>query len=262
MEWFRVHSLKAGSVDVEAENWLTALGLGLGKLGIVHDLTGIACETQANGHVLVRDARSGAGYSVVSIGGELGEQDEPTGEAELAIIPDDALYGTLGLEDYVSEIEQASDGAEAVRRALGALRELAPSEAGTVLRRHTDGWLGFEGAYGPGADRLAGLVIPPTVGVAGFCVQRRITVSLRDAYADPHFFKQIDAFTGYTTRSLLCLPMVIDSMAYGCVQLLNAPNVGGFTRDAIFNADRVVAALARRLSLEPIPTPPNAKKLL
>ncbi|MDP2307034.1 MAG: GAF domain-containing protein [Pseudomonadota bacterium] len=260
MEWFRVHSLKAGSVDVQAENWLTALGAGLGKLGLVQDLTSIACETLANGHILVRDARSGAGYSVVAIGGELGEQDEPTGEADLAAIPDDAIYGTVGLEDYVDDIEAAPDAAEAVRRTLGALRELAPSEAGAVLRRHSDGWLGFEGAYGPGADRLAGIVIPPSVGVAGFSVQRRIAVSLRDAYADPRFFKQIDAFTGYTTRSLLCLPMVIESMAYGCVQLLNAPNVGGFTRDAISDADGIVGALAKRLSQEPIPTPPNAKK--
>jgi hypothetical protein len=261
VEWFRVHSLKAGSVDVEAENWLTALGLGLGKLGLVQDLSSIACETLPNGHILVRDAKSGAGYSVVSIGAELGEQDEPTGEAELAIIPDDAVYGTVGLEDYVEDIEAAPDGPEAVRRALGALRELAPSEAGAVLRRHTDGWLGFEGAYGPGADRLPGIVIPPTVGVAGFSVQRHIAVSLRDAYADPRFFKQIDAFTGYRTRSLLCLPIVIEGVAYGCIQLLNSPNVSGFTRDAISDADLIAGALAKRLSQDPIPTPPNTQKL-
>lgn len=255
-----MHSLQAGSVDVQAENWLTALGLGLGKLGLVTDLTSIACETLPNGHILVRDARTGAGYSVVSIGGELGDQDEPTGEAELSIIPDAAVYGTVGLEDYVDEVLAAPTADEAIRRALGALRDLAPSESGAVLRRHTDGWLGFEGAFGPGADRLAGLVIPPDIGVAGFSVKRMIAVSLRDAYADPRFFKQMDAFTGYTTRSLVCMPLVVEGVCYGCLEVINATAPMGFSRDNIADTDVIVGALAKRLAQEPIPTPPNAQR--
>lgn len=259
MEWFRVHTLAAGSVDVQAENWLTALGMGLGKLSLVSNLSQIACETLPNGHILVRDARTGAGFWVVAIGEELGEQDEPTGEVELATIPADAVYGTVGLDDYVADVLAAPDGAEAIRRALGALREVAPSEAGAVLRRHSDNWLGFEGAYGPGAERLAGVVIPPGVGVAGFSVQHTIAVSLRDAYADPRFFKQMDAFTGYRTRSLACLPMAIEGVVYGCVELVNAAGPDGFAREVVSDADLIVGALARRLSEEPIPSPPNVK---
>lgn len=260
MEWFRVHSQRAGSVDVQAENWLTALGLGLGKLGFATELTHIACETLPNGHILVREMRTGAGYSVVSIEQELAEQAEPTGEFALADLPEAAAFASsVGLDDYVQDVLAAPDADEAVRRALGALRELAPSESGAVLRRHTDGWLAFEGAYGPGADRLAGVAIPPGIGVAGFSVKRMIAVSLLDAYADPRFFKQMDAFTGYTTKSLLCVPMVLDGVAYGCVELVNAFTGGGFNREAHSDADVIVGALAKRLSLEPVPTPPNVR---
>jgi len=256
LEWFRVHSLAAGSVDVQAENWLTALGLGLGKLNLVSNLTQIACETLPNGHILVRDARTGAGYSVVGIGAELADQEEPTAEDQLAPVPADAVLGIVGLDDYVADVLDAPSGAGAIRRALGALREIAPSEGGTVLRRHTDNWLGFEGAYGPGTERLGGVVIPPGVGVAGFSTQRMIAVSLRDAYADPRFFRQIDLFTGTTTRSLACLPIVMEGVSYGCVELVNSLGPEGFSRDVLSDADLIVGALARRLSEEPIPTPP------
>ncbi len=260
MEWFRIHSLKHGSVDVQAENWLAALGVGLGRLGVVQDLTRIACETLPNGHILVRDVKSGAGYAVVAISAENAAEEEPTNEHDLAPVPEEAIQSSVGVEDYADAIREAPDAAEAIRRALGAMREVCPSEAGAVLRRHTDGWLGFEGAFGPTSDALDNLVIPPGTGVAGFSVQRAIAVSLRDAYADPRFFRQIDAYTGYTTRSLASLPLVLDGVVYGCVELVNSPSPTGFSREEIADADVLTSALATRLAREPIPTPPQANK--
>lgn len=257
MEWFRIHSLTA-SVDVQADNWLAALGVGLGRLGVVDDLTRIACETLPNGNILVRDARTGAGFSVGSIAYEDAVEDEPTGEAELATVPEELIQASLGVQDYTEEVAAAPDVEHAVARALGALRDLAPSEAGSVLRRHSDGWLSFEACFGPGAERLTGVAIPPNVGVAGFSVARSIAVSLKDAYADPRFFRQIDTFTGFTTRSLLSLPLVIDGLVYGCIQLVNAKRPEGFTRDAIADADQIALVLAARLAREPVPTPPRA----
>jgi GAF domain-containing protein len=121
-------------------------------------------------------------------------------------------------------------------------------------------WLGFDGAFGPTADRLTGLVIPPGTGVAGFSVQRLIAVSLRDAYADPRFFRQIDAFTGYTTRSLVSLPLCVEGVVYGCVELINSPSPTGFTREEIADVDLLTTVLAARLSQEPIPTPPSTTR--
>ncbi len=260
MEWFRIHSLEHGSVDVQAENWLTALGHGLGRMGVVQDLSRIACETLPNGHILVRDVRSGAGYAVVAIAGEHAIEDEPTSESDLASIPEEAIQTSIGVDDFADDVRAAGTAQEAIRRALAAMRELAPSESGAVLRRHTDGWLGFDGAFGPSADRLTGLVIPPGTGVAGFSVQRRIAVSLRDAYADPRFFRQIDAFTGYTTRSLVSLPLCVEGVVYGCVELINSPSPTGFTREEIADVDLLTTVLAARLSQEPIPTPPSTTR--
>lgn len=257
MSWFRIHSLKHGTVDVEADNWLAALGLGLGRMGVVQDLTRIACESLPNGRILVRDVRTGAGYAVGAISAENAVDDEPTSESDLAPIPEEAIQTSVGLDDYATDIRSAPNAEEAIRRTLAAIREVAPAEAGAVLRRHADHWLGFEGAFGPTADRLAGLVIPPGTGVAGFTVQRAIAVSLRDAYADHRFFRQIDAFTGYTTRSLATLPLLANGVVYGCLELINSPAPTGFSREEISDADILATALAERLAADPVPAPPK-----
>lgn len=255
MEWYRIHSLQHGSVDVQAANWLSALGAGLGKMGVVQDLTRIACETLPNGHILVRDVKTGAGYAVVAIEAEHAIEDEPTSESDLAPIPTEFVQTTIGIDEYAREILGAPDAKAAIERALGALRDLAPCEAGSVLRRHTDGWLAFEGAFGPHSERLASVAIPPDTGVAGFTVSHGIAVSVKDAYTDPRFFKQMDAYTGFHTHSILSLPLAVDGFVYGCVELLNAAT-GAFSRDEIGDADLIASVLAARLAAEPMPAPP------
>ena len=256
MAWFRIHSLKHGIVDVEADNWLAALGIGLARLQVAQDLGHVACETLPNGHILVRDVRSGAGYAVVPIRAENALEDEPTNEVDLLPIPEEAIETSVHVEEYAANVQQAVDAGDAIRRTLAAMRAVAPAESGAVLRRHTDGWMGFEGAFGPTADRLQGLVIPPGTGVAGASVEHGLAVSLRDAYADARFFRQIDAYTGYITRSLVSLPLISHGITYGCVQLLNAESPNGFSREQIADAERLSQALAARLALEPLPTPP------
>jgi hypothetical protein len=246
-------------VDIEASNWLVALGEGLGKLGLVDELSRLACEALPNGRILVRDVVSGNGYAVIPLGREMVEDDPSTEEETLARLAEGDLSGTVGVDDYVESVLGAADADDAIRRALAALRELAPAAAGTVFRRHTDGWLGFEGAFGPTAERLAGVVIPPRTGIAGFVVEHGLSLSLRDAYDDDRFFKQMDSYTGYQTRSLISAPIALDGSVYGCIELINATGPNGFGREAMADMETIARALARRLAVEVVPTPPTGR---
>jgi putative ABC transport system ATP-binding protein len=64
--------------------------------------------------------------------------------------------------------------------------------------------------------------LPMSRGIAGHVATNRITVNTPDAYTNPLFNPEIDAKTGYRTRSLLCMP-VIDAQgrAVAVIQLLN-----------------------------------------
>jgi signal transduction histidine kinase len=73
--------------------------------------------------------------------------------------------------------------------------------------------------------------IPSDVGLAGSCFQTGQTINLEDAYGDPRFNKEVDARTGYRTRSVLCMPIYNRAgETLGVIQLLNKKD-GGFTRE-------------------------------
>jgi signal transduction histidine kinase len=64
--------------------------------------------------------------------------------------------------------------------------------------------------------------IPSDVGLAGFCFQTGELINLQDAYEDPRFNQEVDARTGYHTRSLLCMRIYNRAKeAIGVIQLLN-----------------------------------------
>jgi HD-GYP domain-containing protein (c-di-GMP phosphodiesterase class II) len=73
--------------------------------------------------------------------------------------------------------------------------------------------------------------IPLGSGIAGAVAASGLPVRIDDAYADPRFRPQVDAATGYRTRSILCVPMR-DSRGsvVGALQALNRRD-GAFTEE-------------------------------
>jgi adenylate cyclase len=64
--------------------------------------------------------------------------------------------------------------------------------------------------------------MPNTVGVAGNVFTTGTPVIVDDAYSDPRFNRAIDEMTGYTTKTILCVPLVtLKGERIGIAQLLN-----------------------------------------
>jgi HD-GYP domain-containing protein (c-di-GMP phosphodiesterase class II) len=64
--------------------------------------------------------------------------------------------------------------------------------------------------------------VPFGAGIAGAVAQRGVAVRIPDAYADPRFNPQVDAATGYRTRSVLAVPMINTAgEVAGVIQALN-----------------------------------------
>lgn len=57
-------------------------------------------------------------------------------------------------------------------------------------------------------------------------------MNIKDAYKDTRFNKEIDKETGYTTRNILCMPIISKSEIVGVVQMINC-----MTGDHFTNAD-------------------------
>jgi signal transduction histidine kinase len=74
-------------------------------------------------------------------------------------------------------------------------------------------------ALGMGAEIIR---IPSSRGVAGASFQTGETINLEDAYQDPRFDQEVDAETGYHTRTMICMPLYNRvGMKLGVIQLLN-----------------------------------------
>ncbi|XP_065642844.1 probable 3',5'-cyclic phosphodiesterase pde-5 isoform X1 [Hydra vulgaris] len=62
---------------------------------------------------------------------------------------------------------------------------------------------------------------PKSKGVAGYVATTGETLNIKKAYDDPRFNREIDQQTGYTTHSLLCMPIFIRGNIIGVVQMVN-----------------------------------------
>jgi HD-GYP domain len=95
------------------------------------------------------------------------------------------------------------------------------AEAGTLWLTEEDGSLLPVLAKGPKAEALKGLRLQPGEGLAGQVVTKKQPYLVSDAQKDPAWAGRFDDATGFTTRSLLCIPLWGRREVIGCLQLIN-----------------------------------------
>uniref|UniRef100_UPI00398EDCC6 cAMP and cAMP-inhibited cGMP 3',5'-cyclic phosphodiesterase 10A isoform X2 n=1 Tax=Pristiophorus japonicus TaxID=55135 RepID=UPI00398EDCC6 len=83
-------------------------------------------------------------------------------------------------------------------------------------------------------------------GIAGQVARTGEVLNIPDAYADPRFNREVDLYTGYTTRSILCMPIVSRGTVIGVVQMVNKTSGKAFnqTDEKNFKMFAVFCALA------------------
>ncbi|MDP2308895.1 MAG: GAF domain-containing protein [Pseudomonadota bacterium] len=247
MPTYRISSRTEGDTQVEASNWMTALGEGF-ALGKIPEMDRVACEVLPNGKILVRDLRSGTGYVVMPLDGAEDTEDLETIEDEdLGGVPYDDIHPAT-LLDELDEILSAVTEEGVIRRTLEAAHARVPAESGSVVLRRPDDRLAFALVTGSAQAALENVTLPADTGIVGFCVRRSIAVSVRDAYADPRFFREADRMTGFETRSVLCVPIDFGGRVFGCLELLNAERGTGFERDDMVTLGAIAHAAGQRLA--------------
>jgi Nif-specific regulatory protein len=75
--------------------------------------------------------------------------------------------------------------------------------------------------------------VPFGQGIAGWVAQTGEAVVSNDVRSDPRFFSGIDNMTGYTTESILCVPLRQHDQVIGVIEALNTTKQEGFTTDDV-----------------------------
>lgn len=123
------------------------------------------------------------------------------------------------LEDLIQTFDYSLDIDETIAMTLRKLMEHMHCEAASVFLNNDLGGLTCMASAGP-VD-LKGITIESGAGIVGKAVSEAQVLMIRDARKSELFFADIDKQTGFTTRSLLCAPLILHKETIGAIELLN-----------------------------------------
>lgn len=105
--------------------------------------------------------------------------------------------------------------------------------------------------------------LPPGQGIVGWVAQHGETVNVLDAASDARFASEIDSQTGYTTKSILAVPLVTRNHVIGVLEFVNkleghfnqrdreiAETLAAYAANAIENARLMASVSQHRDALE------------
>lgn len=136
-----------------------------------------------------------------------------------------------------------------LEKIMDAALTITNSDAGSLLLMDGDG-LVFKIVRGEKASALVGTTVELGKGITGWVASTGEPLRLTDVSKDSRFNAAIDAVTGYSTKSILCVPMKTTGGVIGVLELLNKR--GGFPyreRD-----EHIISYLAEQAAISIIKT--------
>ena len=191
-----------------------AIARGASVVGVVSDAAAMSRFCSMGGTACIRaEDLPGAGEAIIRSMQRREETvlDWTRRRAELEIFNriGAALISTLELPQLLDLI-------------LETVQPLIRAEAWSLLLYNENHkTLHFEIATGPGAQQLRKIVLGLGEGAAGWVARERQPLILNDPRNDPRFFPGADRNTGFSTRSILALPLVSHGRLLGVLEIVN-----------------------------------------
>jgi len=131
------------------------------------------------------------------------------------------------LAEISQNFSSSLDISQTLQNAIERFMQYLNSEAASIfLLENNNSELACVRCAGP-VD-ITGIKIPSDKGIIGKAISMRKSQMIRDAQNDPNFSKLVDAGTGFETRSILAVPLVVNDKCIGALELINKKNDGLF----------------------------------
>ncbi|MFQ5892714.1 MAG: PP2C family protein-serine/threonine phosphatase [Nitrospinota bacterium] len=131
-------------------------------------------------------------------------------------------------------ITSSLDLDEVLTRAMDLSRQVMEADACSLMLLDKEAAeLVFRIALSDVGEQIKERRLPVGQGVAGWVAATGETALIPDAYADERFDRSYDEATGYRTRSILCVPLMVHDELIGVSQLINKLDEGAFTEDDV-----------------------------
>ena len=110
------------------------------------------------------------------------------------------------------------------------IRLLDAMAASVVLLDEARSDLWFYTASGGVSDFVRGIRLPAGHGIVGWVIEHGEPALVSNVSQDPRFFGDIDQQTGFTTRSVICIPLQTEQETIGAIEVMNK-TTGTFTQE-------------------------------
>jgi signal transduction histidine kinase len=85
-------------------------------------------------------------------------------------------------------------------------------------------------ARGPKKEPVKGITLKPGEGVSGYVVQTGKAMVVHDVTQEKRFSDKFDRITGFKTRSMICVPLIVRNQPIGAIEVINKRSDKAFNR--------------------------------
>jgi signal transduction histidine kinase len=83
---------------------------------------------------------------------------------------------------------------------------------------------------GPGKDPLKGITVMLGEGIVGYVVQSGKPMVVQDVAKEKRFTDRFDRMTGFKTKSMICVPLIVRNQPVGAIEVINKKSGKRFAR--------------------------------
>jgi signal transduction histidine kinase len=147
----------------------------------------------------------------------------------MAEIKTERLDGYRRLIDIARDLASTLDLDILLSRIVHAAAEISGAEAASILLYDdTSRQLYFQVSTNMDESTRRGIIVPLEGSIAGWIVTNRKPARITNAHDDPRFFGDVEETTGFSTQSMLGIPLVTKNKIVGVLEALNKQK-GKFT---------------------------------
>lgn len=164
--------------------------------------------------------------------------------ADLAVV-ERQIYNLTKLVNINSMINSTLDMGKLMTVIMETIKDIMETEASTLLlHEEKENDLVFKVALGEAGKELTERYrVRLGQGIAGWVAETRKPIYINKVYEDRRFDPEFDKITGFTTKSIICTPLLFKGKLLGVIQAINPVDRPGFN-DEDMNLFKVFAEQA------------------
>ena len=152
--------------------------------------------------------------------------------ADLAVV-ERQIFNLTKLVNINSMINSTLDMGRLMTVIMETIKDIMETEASTLLLyEEKENDLVFKVALGEAGKELTERYrVRLGQGIAGWVAETRKPIFINNVYEDRRFDPEFDKITGFTTRSIICTPLLFKGKLLGVIQAINPIDRPGFTEE-------------------------------